>query len=326
MHTAEPVAVEDATRGAIRRRLGRGLNALLGGAADSKPAVAPPPDAEKTSLDIVIDAIERNPFQPRHEIAHDSLGELADSIRQHGLLQPLLVRPHNGRYQLIAGERRWLAARQAGLEHVPCRVLELDDQRVCEAAIEENVKRQDLGVLEKAQAFKDYLDRFGGSIEDLAGRLSMNRSTLSNNLRLLELSPPVKKALAAGRITGGHARALLALDETDQLALCRRIEHESLSVRQTEQAVRELQQPAGTTADCRPGDRESPATVPFPAEHERKNPAPTAHVLSLQEQLRSILGTKVEIAVRGKESGRIIIPFNSNQEFERILRFLRPAA
>ncbi len=302
-----------------RRRLGRGLNALLGNAgSETEPG-------EETTTDLVADdnipvgAIEVNPFQPRKDFAPEALTELAESIKLHGLLQPVLVRPCGGRFQLIAGERRWRAAQQAGLATVPCRILELEDQQVYEVAIEENLKRKDLGVLEKADAFRDYLARFGCTIEELAGRLSMNRATLSNYLRLLDLPDAVKKAVNAEKISNGHARALLTLEESDQIALCRRIISEGLSVRKTETAVREIQQARHG------GDGESADVIPMDQSAAAK-PETSSHVQSLQEQLRSLLGVKVEIQVKGKESGRILIPFTSTEEFEHILRQLRRAA
>jgi len=289
------------------------MSALLGGgSAEPCPET---PQAKPDPSQIHIGSIERNPFQPRQDFEEETLHELAESIKQHGILQPLLVRPHDGQYQLIAGERRWLAAKLAGLENVPCRVLELDDRQVCEAAIEENLKRKDLNVLEKAQAFQDYLDRFGSSIEKLAKQLSMNRSTVSNSLRLLELPDFVKQSLRADKITNGHARALLSLAEAEQVALCRRIQSELLSVRNTEKEVRAILQ-------GRPR-----AGVPFPIKGEKPEAATvTNHVLSVQEQLREHLGAKVEIRVSGKESGKIVIRFHSNDEFERIIRQLRRAA
>ncbi len=316
--TTDSIAVADGT-GGVRRRLGRGLHALLGGVHDEphmEPAAIPATSAAGTvdPSSIHVDLIERNPFQPRKDFEAESLSELVESIKQHGVLQPLLVRPYGGQYQLIAGERRWLAAREAGLEAVPCRVLELDDRRVCEAAIEENLKRKDLNVLEKAQAFQDYLTRFNSTVEDLAKQLSMSRSTVTNYVRLLELPEFVKAALASDRITNGHARALLTLDEANQLALCKRIEAESLSVRKTEEAVRELQQ----------GEAD---TIPFPATAAIASAAqPSNHVLQLQQQLRDVLGAKVEIRQTGKDCGKIIIAFGSNDEFEHIMRQLRRAA
>lgn len=314
----------------IRRRLGRGLNALLSGSAvadeeshlsESTPTTPTPTTSNPDPTEIHIDLIERNPYQPRTEFEQEALRELSESIKQHGILQPILVRSHEGHYQIIAGERRWLAARQAGLEAVPCRVLELEDRQVCEVAIEENLKRKDLNVLEKAQAFQDYISRFDSTMEELAKRLSMNRSTLSNYLRLLELSDPVKKALSSDKISNGHARALLSLNEADQISLCQRIQGEGLSVRKTEEAVRALLK----------GEPDS-STIPFPAEKpadqsNEETPEMTNHLVSLQEQLRNLLGVKVEIRLTGKDAGKITIPFHNSQEFEQIVRqFHRSAA
>lgn len=305
----------------IRRRLGRGLNALLGDdvAATDMPVSAgnsepTPPQGDLRQMPV--NAIERNPYQPRTEFEAASLRELSDSIQQHGVLQPLLVRAlPNGGWQLIAGERRLMAAKQAGLATVPCRILELEEQQVCEVALEENLKRKDLNVLEKAQAFANYLQQFGRTIEELSKQLSLDRSTVSNLLRLLDLAEPVKQSLRSDKISGGHARALLSLPAEQQIALCQRIESESLSVRATEAAVREL------LAETKP----STETVAFDPQHKTK-PAATQHVLSLQGQLRDLLGVPVEIKLRGKESGQILITFGSNDDFERVLRVLRRAA
>jgi ParB family chromosome partitioning protein len=306
---------------APRRRLGRGLSSLLGSLADG-PVIAEEnqPLHSQTGEFTLIDeaAISRNPYQPRKEFDEAALAEMIGSIAQHGVLQPLLVRPVEGRYQLIAGERRLLAARKAGLVKVPCRVVEVDDRGACEVALIENVQRTDLNDLEKAQAFQDYLDKFGGTIEELAGRLGKNRSTVSNCLRLLELPDAVKIALQNGRISAGHARALLPLDEeAEQVALCARIESEKLSVRQVEEIIREKMRDA-------PGAD----TVPFDPE-AAKPAAPVAasnHVRELERQLRELLGTKVDIRLKGRESGRLIVHFSTNDEFERIVGFLRKAS
>ncbi len=306
----------------FRTRLGRGLNALLGNPdAGSSPDVSNDSAASPTVGDlrqIPIQVIERNPFQPRTEFDDAALKELSESIQQHGVLQPLLVRAlPDGGWQLIAGERRMLAAQQAGLATVPCRVLELDDQHVCEVALEENLKRKDLNVLEKAQAFQDYLQRFGRSIEELSKQLSLDRSTVSNMLRLLELPEPVKQSLRSDKISAGHARALLSLPESDQIALCQRIISDSLSVRATESAVRETLAAMNSNG----------STVPFEKTSDvNSKPQPTQHVLSLQGQLRDLLGLPVEIKLKGKESGQVVITFQSNDDFERILRMLRRAA
>jgi len=313
--------------GFVRRRLGRGLSALLGsGAGESAGSTSGVPVAFESRQDVAdsnqvhVELIERNPFQPRKDFETESLDELVESIRQHGVLQPLLVRPCGAQYQLIAGERRLMAAKRAGLETVPCRVLELEDQAMCEAALEENLKRRDLNVLEKAQAFKDYMERFAASIDDVAKQLSMSRSSVCNFLRLLDLTDFVKDALLAERVSFGHARAILSLSHDDQVALCQRIERESLSVRETEAAVREILQ-----TQQEPGAE----TIPFNAAGAAAKPSSataSAHVRSLEENLQQIFAVAVQIKLGGKEKGKIVIPFANNDEFERILRHLRRAA
>ena len=218
--------------------MGRGLNALLGGHRESPDlSVTAPQDADGGAISVEL--IERNPFQPRQDFAEPELKELAESITRHGVLQPLLVREVNGEYQLIAGERRLMAAKRAGLETVPCRVLELGDKAVCEAAIEENIKRKDLHPLEKAKAFRDYLDRFGGTVEALAKSLSVSRPAVSNLLRLLDLEPVVAEALREDKITAGHARALLALSGADQVAALHLVIEGGLTVRAAEKLCRD---------------------------------------------------------------------------------------
>ena len=353
-----------------RRRLGRGIDALLGGfshqseaqeeaapvaaaepvaaapapvAATPAPSAAAPaagteiadaPAADNSSADAVtptvtvesptdrhlipVDSIRRNPFQPRSDFDESSLNELAASIRTHGVLQPVLVRIVDDGYQLIAGERRWQAAKKAGLTDIPCRIMELDNRQVSEAAIEENLKRKDLNVLEKAQAFQDYVDRFGCTIEDLGKRLSMDRSTVSNILRLLELPDAIKQLLKEEKLTGGHAKALLPLEEEHQVALAERIQAERLSVRRTEQEARSILR----------GER--PTTIPI--ESGRKNsatddkPEKSAHVTSLENQFRDLLGLKVEVRLKTSTAGQLIIDFGTNDDFERITRLLRKAA
>lgn len=310
--------------GAPKRRLGRGLDALLGSKSsettDAVPvAIAQPVPAAVVSSQpvtlLAVDKIRRNPFQPRSEFDEDSLNELAKSIGLHGVLQPVLVRKTKKGFQLIAGERRWLAAQRAGLKEVPCRVMKLADREVSEAAMEENLKRKDLNVLEKAQAFQDYVDRFGCTIEELGKRLSMDRSTVSNMLRLLELPEPVRRLLHEEKISGGHAKAMLPLEEVDQMAVCERIQSESLSVRKTEQAVRAILR--GEAAD----------TIPIEsAKKQKATPERTSHIDSLEQQLRDTLGLKVQIKLKTDESGQIIIDFSSNADFDRITRFIRKAA
>lgn len=315
--------MEAATSGGLKRRLGRGLNGLLGsGSADEGEDLEPIVDEmieheasdDTRSDEISLELIETNPNQPRKEFDEDALEELADSIRQHGVLQPLLVRVVDGGYQLIAGERRWRASQRAQLETVPCRVMTMDDRGACEAAIEENLKRSDLNPLEKAKAFREYLEQFDSTIEELAHHLSMNRSTVSNILRLLELAEPVQDAVNSKLITGGHARALLALPAEQQPAICQLIQMEQWSVRKTEQNVREILNPEPKA----PSNTERSAPKP--------RPKPSSHVVSLQDQLREKLGVKVEIALKSKDSGKVVLHFASNEDFERVMKSLRKAA
>lgn len=318
---------------ASRRRLGRGLNALLGGGetASTEEAIASagvaslgPPALAGGSTEYVpipVDSIARNPYQPRTEFDSEELAELVQSIAQHGVLQPLLVRKVAEGWQLIAGERRLLASRRVGLAEVPCRVVEMDDKSVCEVAIVENVQRADLNDLEKATAFQGYLDRFGGSIEELARKMGKDRSTISNCLRLLELPEPVKQALGRGAISAGHARALLPLEvESHQVDLCAQIEAESLSVRRTEELVREK---------LLSGD-----VLPFAAAggggtkskgRSRGGSIGGAHIRDLERQLRDALGTKVEISLKAKQAGKLMVHFANNEDFERICHFLKKA-
>ena len=314
MEKQQTVEQTDSDQPRLKRRLGRGLNALLGSSPTELPDATPPiklhtPEQDEVSVEL----IERNPFQPRREFEQSAIDELAESIRKHGILQPLLVRATGDSYQLIAGERRWRACQQVGMDTVPCKVVALEDQQVCEAAIEENLKRQDLNVVEKAQAFKDYLANFGGTIEDLARQLSMNRSTISNMLRLLELPEIVQTAVRKDRISGGHARALLPLPADAQVELARQIGEQHLSVRKTEEAVRAMLKPAAPTHQPEAHD-----TAPVKAEM-------TPHVLSLQDQLREHLAAKVEIRLKKQDAGQIVIHFGSNDDFERIVSRLRQA-
>ncbi len=305
-----------------KRRLGRGLSSLLGQSPAEEPAPTPTESAptpvvgSSELVHVSVDEIERNPFQPRREFDLDAINELVDSVSQHGVLQPLLVRLTEKGYQLIAGERRLIASQNAGLRTVPCRVLEMDDQAVFEIAIVENDQRQDLNDIERAQAYQEYLDKFHCTVEDLARKVGKGRSSISNSLRLLELPDFIKRAITERKISAGHGRALLPMeDDADQIAMCQRIQSESMSVRQTEQAVRDMH-----------ADDEA-ETVPFEKPHTAHHtPEPNAHLSSLQQQLRDTISAKVDIRLSGKDRGKIIIHFNSNDEFERILGRLKNAA
>ena len=226
------------------------------------------------------------------------------------MLQPILVRAVNDRYQLIAGERRLRAAIEAHLHQVPARVLELDDQHVCELAMVENLQREDLNAIDKATAFKAYLDKFGGTQEELAGRLGLDRSTISNLIRLLELPSEVQDAVRSKQISQGHARALLGLPDADSItAACRKIIADNLSVRQTEALVATG---VPTVARVR--------TVRIDGAHVDTR-AP--HITELELHLREKFGTPVLIRAKSKERGQIVIDYNNSEELERITTLIK---
>jgi len=309
----------------VKRRLGRGLSSLLGPGSpvDGQPEFDGSQPAfgmgEFRQLDV--NSIERNPYQPRKEFEAQELAELVESIAQHGVLQPVLVRQTPNGWQLIAGERRLIASRKVGLATIPARVVELEDAGVAEVAIVENLQRADLGDLEKAQSFQDYIAKFGCSVEELAKKLGKDRSTISNMLRLLELPEFVKVAIGQGKISASHGRALLPLEEeADQVAMCQRIQAETLSVRATEEAVRQKLNETILPFKSAEGETRSDSGSPAAASNKSN------HVASLEQQLRDLLGAKVEIKMQAKEKGKIVIHFTSNDEFDRLLGSLRQRA
>jgi len=263
---------------------------------------------------IAVDLIDPNPFQPRRNFDPAEIAALADSLRQHGMLQPILVRAVNDRYQLIAGERRLRASIEARLHEIPARVMELNDQRVSELAMVENLQREDLNALEKAAAFRDYLANYGGTQEELAGRLGLDRSTVSNLIRLLELPEEVQEAVRNKQISQGHARALLGLPDHDQQReACKRVIAESLSVRQTEALVATGEPTVARTRVRK--DAAQPGSTPAGGK------AP--HVIELEQHLHHRFGTPVLIRARSRERGQIVIEYNSQEEFERVTGLIR---
>ena len=284
-----------------KRRLGRGLDALLASTGGGHMAAEATDQAR-----VSVDRIDHNPFQPRKMFDDEELSSLSDSIRTHGILQPLVVRQVGDRYQLIAGERRLRAAQAAGHDDVPVRVVDFNDQQVLEAALVENIQRSDLNPIEKAQGFQEYLERFKMTHEDLAKRLGLDRSTVTNLVRLLELPPEVQSAVRVGQIAAGHARALLAITDRDrQVSLCKEIIARGHSVRATEALVK------GQKGDQASSSEKAPA------------PEKTAHVQGIEDELRQKLATRVEIKIKGTDKGQIILGFDSNDDFERLLEVLR---
>lgn len=310
------------------KRLGRGLQALLGGSMGEQPEPhyasgfdQPQEQASNNNggetgiILLAVDEVYDNPFQPRRDFSESEITSLAESLKQHDMLQPILVRKIGQNYQLIAGERRLRAARQAGWTHVPAQVREADDRLVAELAIVENLQRQDLNAIEKALSFQRYIEQHNCTQEDLAQRIKVDRATIANMMRLLELPQEVKQAISEKKITAGHARALLPLgDERKQLDYCKKIQIEDLSVRAIEQLVRETI----STEDCTTLSVVGDDGVSRPVENATPVTPQNANLADLEQQLKMSLGTKVEVRQSGKKKGKIVIHFESPEEFERI--------
>jgi ParB family transcriptional regulator, chromosome partitioning protein len=285
-----------------KRRMGRGLDALLGDGA-----VAELPGGE-----VPLEKIEHNPWQPRKSFDADELASLCASVRTHGILQPLVVRSVGDHFQLIAGERRLRAAQQAGLNKVPVRIVDFNDQEVLEAALVENIQRSDLNPIEKALGFKEHLDRYGLNHEQLAQRIGLARSTITNLINLLDLSPEVQEGVRLGQLSEAHAKLLKGIKSKDkQIALFKQIVSMGLSVKATETLIREQKEGAGREPE-RSGK-----------EGGKSHDGKTAHVKSVENELRQQLATMVEIRVLGKDRGQFVIHFETNDDFERILAILQ---
>jgi len=273
-----------------RRALGRGLNALI-----------PATETQAGAAEIPVARVSPNPHQPRQSIAEESLAELAASIREHGVIQPLVVTQSGDEYQLIAGERRWRAAQLAGLTTIPAIIKETTPQQMLELALVENVQRADLNSLEEAGAYRQLMDDFGLTQEEVAARVGKSRTAVANIVRLLRLPDDVKAALAANRISEGHARALLALPTAQlQRQVLAIIEARGLNVRQVEELVRRMQLEA--EAD------ESEAEA---------QPALSPQDRDVVDKFQARLGTRVNL-VRSKKGGRLVIHFYSEEELQAI--------
>jgi ParB family chromosome partitioning protein len=275
--------------------LGRGLGALIPGGENTY--------TENGAILVPVNMISPNPRQPRSTSHLQEMDELTTSVREHGVLQPLIVTPgdHAGHYVLIAGERRLQAARLAGLSSVPVVIRQATDQQRLELAIIENVQRYDLSPLEEAEAYRQLAEDFSLSHEDIAARVGKSRVAVTNTLRLLKLPDAVKNALIENRISEGHARALLALTAAEaQTVALRTVLSQELNVRQTEELVRKL---AG----------EKPVQKP--------KPAPQPEVVELEERLRASLGTKVTLR-SGRKGGTLTIRYYSNEELDFLMERL----
>ena len=289
-----------------RRGLGKGLDALLGVGAGPL-AEAGPPGAEGAGLKTLpLDALERGPYQPRRDFKPEALRELADSIRAQGLVQPIVARRRPGleKYEIIAGERRWRAARLAGLREVPVVIRDAPDKTVMCIGLIENIQREDLNPLEEAGALDRLIREFEMRHEDVAAAIGRSRSAVSNLLRLLELEREVKRMLAAGELEMGHARALLSLPASQQAAVARKVAQQGLSVRATEALVKTL------GPDNKPGPT-SPAAKTEP------------NTLKLQNDLSEKLGARVIIRQQRGQKGTLQIHYNSLAELDGILAHIK---
>ncbi len=276
------------------RKLGRGLDSLIEQTTEAPDAV---------NLDVPCASIRPNPFQPREIVDEDALRELAASIEEHGVLQAPVVRPVEDGYELVAGERRWRACRLLGLETMPVSIREIDDDRMLEIALVENIQREDLNAIEKARAYRRYLDELGLTHEDAARRLGKERSTITNQLRLLELSDDIQAMVSRGTLSMGHARALLSVrDDTRRRDLARKIDAEGLSVRETERLARD-----GRSVQ--------------PRRPRKEKPERSAHMEDLERQLRERFATKARID-GGSKKGKIVLEYFSMEELSRLLEML----
>ena len=285
-----------------RRGLGRGLSALM---ADIK-AGTDAPTARRPESRMPVEALSPNPAQPRRDFPAQAMQDLAGSIRQKGVLQPILVRPtsQEGRYEIVAGERRWRAAQLAGLHEVPVIIRDFDDTEVLEVAIIENIQRADLNAIEEAAGYRALMDRFGHTQERLAEALSKSRSHIANLLRLLGLPEEVQAHVREGRISAGHARALVSA--ADPEALARQVILRNLSVRETEALVRKPER-----------------NRPVARADRRINSAKDADTLALQADISASLGMKVEIDHQaGGQSGSLSIHYATLDDLDALCRIL----
>ena len=296
--------------------LGRGLGALLGSPpVTSKPAVdivTPITSTETAAGALEQEQVQRVPLsrvqpcslQPRKHFPPDSLQELADSIRENGIVQPLIVRQGASSLELIAGERRWRAAQLAGLETVPVVVREANDRTVLELALIENLQRENLNPIEEAQGYSQLVGQFQLTQEDVARRVGKSRASVANALRLLRLDPGIQSLIRDGRLSVGHAKVILGLDDpARQKTAAQRVVKDALNVRQTEGLIARLQQ----------------AKTPKP--QQAPGPQSDAHVSNLESRIRDRVGTRVQLSYKAGK-GKVQIAFYSDEELERLLQIL----
>ncbi len=287
-----------------KRGLGRGLNALINIGTDTESKENTKENNEYKEVFVNISLVEPNRNQPRKEFDKDALSELANSIKQYGILQPIIVQKNEDMYEIIAGERRWRAAKEAGLTEVPVIIRDYDKQKIMEISIIENIQRENLNPIEEAMAYQSLMEEYGLKHEELAERVSKNRSTITNSMRLLKLSDNIQQMIIDGKISAGHAKVLLSVENTsEQEKIAQELISKSLSVRELEKLVKQYIKPR----------------------KKKKSKDDTDYSLFYKEyedRLKDILGTKVQINTKDKNKGRIEIDYYSAAELERIVELL----
>lgn len=304
-----------------KKGLGRGLGAIFGeevvkenkeetekkAKAKAEAKAAEEMDEKGRILMLKLDLVQPNKEQPRKTFDEEKINELAESIKNYGVLQPLLVQKNGGFYEIIAGERRWRAAKAAGLKEIPAVLKEYSKQEAMEISLIENVQRADLNPIEEALGYRQLIDEFGLTQEEIAIRVAKSRVAITNTMRLLKLDEHIQNMLVQGVITSGHARALLSLEDTAlQLKAAKEILDKKLSVRETERLVKRLQKEAS-------GEKK-----------EEKKPDETLALIyqNLEDRMKSVMGTKVSIHNKDKNKGRIEIEYYSEAELERIVEMI----
>ena len=287
------------------RGLGRGLDALFAGAMEE--------DDANRIVEVGIKEIVARADQPRRKFEEEALQELAESLREHGVLQPLLVRKHGKRYEIVAGERRWRAAEIAGIEKVPVIVKEIDDIEAAEISLIENLQREDLSLTEEARAYRQMIDRYGYTQELLGKKLGKSRTHVTNTLRIMNLPDGVLLLLDEGKISGGHARALLALGSAEQqMTVAQEIVEKGLSVRTIEEKARQKKssRTIRTVEVIQLPDTSDPA--------RKRSP----EILELEERMQERWGTRVEIKPAPGQGGKVLISYYNDEDLNRLLELL----
>ena len=284
--------------------LGKGLDSII---TDKRKQAAPETTGDNGGMVFVsINKVEPSPSQPRRTFDEDKLLELAESIKQHGIIDPLIVQDRKDHYEIIGGERRWRAAKKLGLKEVPVIIKNLTEQQIAEYALIDNIQRDDLNPIDEALAYKKLIDDFGYTQDVVAEKVSKSRVAITNSLRLLKLGDKVRQMLIDGKLSTGHARAILGItDGEKQYVLAQKVFDERLSVRETEKLIKKIQ-----TEKPEKGLPKDDVTLEI-IYHD------------LEEQLKTVMGTKVSIKKKGKDAGKIEIEYYSTEELERITRLLK---